>query len=160
VPVETRRFLGRGVSFPFRFGSAGGLTEAGGVTDSEAVQHVKESIQQILGVILGSRVMRRDFGSGLMGALFEPNDPRLDAWLDLTCRQSIQKWEPRVTVGPLYVDRSEKASGRLLLHIEFRIIRTNVVGNLVWPYYLDPSQRQSIIETGIPTESAFTSQQG
>lgn len=151
---EPRRFLGCGISFPFRF-SGGHLAQSGGVRDSDAIQHVKESLQQILGTAIGERVMRRAFGASLHGMVFQPNDPRLDTWLDFTIRQSIQRWEPRVEVGRIIVDRMDYKKGVLLLRIEFRIIRTNVIGNFVWPYYINPEDRQAILETDSVRDSAM-----
>jgi len=159
MPVETRRFLGRGPSFPFRFGSNGGLTDLGGLRDSEAVELVRQSVQQILGCTPGSRPMRRTFGTNLRQLLFEPNDPRLDAYIDFLVRQSIQRWEPRIEVGPIQVDRTYRDKGILQIMVEFRIIKTNVTGNLVWPYYIDPTQREALGENQPIYESAMTTGQ-
>jgi len=159
VPVETRRYLGRGPAFPFRFGNGGGLTDLGGLRDSEARELVKQSLQQILGYTPGSRPMRRTFGTNMRSLLFMPNDPRLDAYIDFLVRQSIQRWEPRIEVGPIQVDRTYRERGILQIMVEFRIIRTNVVGNLVWPYYIDPEQRGSLGEVEPVGESAMTTNQ-
>jgi len=159
MPVETRRYLGRGPAFPFRFSSGGGLSDQGGLRDEEAVELVKQSLQQILGSIPGNRPMRRTFGTNLRSLVFMPNDPRLDAYIDFLVRQSIQRWEPRVEVGPIKVDRTYREKGLLQIEVEFRIIRTNVVGNLVWPYYIDPDQRGSVGEVEPVGESAMRTKQ-
>lgn len=58
------------------------------LSESEGIEHVKESIQQILGTPIGSRVMRRDFGSRLRQIVFEPNDSTIDTLDLLRCHHA------------------------------------------------------------------------
>jgi len=61
-------------------------------------EHLAQSIADILSTPLGSRVMRRDYGSLLPELLDRP----LTAATRLLCAQAtalaIARWEPRVTV--------------------------------------------------------------
>jgi phage baseplate assembly protein W len=111
-----------------------------GLSESEGIEHVKESIQQILGTPIGSRVMRRDFGSRLHQIVFAPNDSTIDTLVEHYVREAIERWEKRVVIGPVTVVHSERHVGRVEIGIQFRIIRTNVAGNLVFPFYLQGAE--------------------
>lgn len=144
MPVERRDFLGIGFKFPFQFTSrTGGVFQGNVVAYTDDVVHIEESLQQILGTVVGQRVIRRDFGSRMRSIVFDPNDPTLDVQLDYIIRTAIETWEPRVVVGPILVDHSFWQDGRLEIDVEFRIIKTNVVGNLVFPYFLSEADRKT-----------------
>ena len=75
--ADPRSFLGRGMAYPFRFTrKTGGVNSAGVVSQSEDTQHINESILQILGIRVGSRVMRRSYGL-IFGRLFSVQMIRL-----------------------------------------------------------------------------------
>lgn len=142
--TANRNFLGAGVAFPFSFSSStGGVFVGRSITESEGIAHVTQSIIQILGTALGARIMRRDFGSMFRSLIMQPNDPQMDLMLDYAVRTAITKWEPRVTVGPITVDRSEKELGRLDITVSFTILKTNTPSNLVFPFYLSTADRQT-----------------
>ena len=148
MPDTVRRldFLGKGVSFPFHFTRrTGGVYQGSSVTPSEQIQHVTESIIQILNTQLLSRVIRRDFGSRMRSIIFDPNDPFLDTQVEYIVRTAIETWEPRVIVGPVYVDHTEFKRGRVEITINIRIRRTNVSKNIVFPYFLTEEQRKTFV---------------
>lgn len=148
MALEARRFLGRGFRFPFQFSPrTGGVFRGLAVAQTNDERHIEESIMQILGTMIGSRFMRRNFGSDMRGIVFGPNDPRLDAFLDWTIRNAIETWEPRVIVGQILIDRTEKGLGRLEVGVTFTIIKTNVVRNLVFPFYLSVDERLTFVTT-------------
>lgn len=64
----------------------------------EGVAHLRQSVRDILTTPLGSRVMRRDYGS----RLFELGDAPLheDTLLDLyaATAEALARWEPRLRV--------------------------------------------------------------
>lgn len=142
--MSPRKFLGRGFRYPFGFsGRTGGVYQGNVVSQSEAEQHIAEAILQILGTRIGSRVMRRDWGSQIRSIVFDPNDPSFDPEIDFIIRNAIETWEPRVIVGPIRIDRTYWKDGYLQVKVTFTIIKTNVTGNLVFPYYLSPEERQA-----------------
>ena len=111
----------RGPSFPLRAGGRGYFEL------SEDLDLIKESIRQILGTRIGSRVMRRDFGSRIHELIFEPNDQAL---LSLAVRYSyedIVKWEKRIVVNEEKVDASiDPENHSLQIVVPFRMRRINV----------------------------------
>lgn len=146
LPDNNKDFLGKGMRFPFQFTRrTGGVFKGTSVSETEAERHIEESIIQILGTKIGSRVIRRDFGSMLRGIVFDPNDPQLDVQIDYIIRSAIEKWEPRVIVGPITIDRSEWKDGRIEIDITFTIIKTNVTRNMVFPFFLSEEQRKTFV---------------
>lgn len=144
--ADPRSFLGRGIAYPFRFtSSTGGVSSNGVVSQSQDEQHITESILQILGIRVGTRVMRRSFGSYLRDIIFRPNDPALDPKIEYTVKGAIERWEPRVIVEYLTIDRTNRQQGRLDVSVTYTIIKTNVKRNLVFPFFLNPDEQKEWI---------------
>ena len=129
-------FLGRGLSYPFRF-----ERRTGGAAVSESTPHghahIHESIVQILGTRIGERFMRPDFGSRLRELVFEANDQVLRALVRHHVIDAIKKWEKRVVITGVAFDESPALVDRhtLLVRIDYRVIQTQVPGNLVYPFH-------------------------
>lgn len=144
IPQTTKDFLGRGVHFPFAFTRrTGGVYKGTTVSKSGDLQHITESVMQILYTVIGSRVIRRDFGSLLQSVVFDPNDVTLDVQFDYMIRKALETWEPRIIVGPIGIDRTEWQDGRIEISLEITIIKTNRTTNMVFPYFLSPDQRKT-----------------
>jgi uncharacterized protein len=74
------------VDYPFR-------VDALGVTAlTNAAEHVRDMIEQLLFTSPGERVNRPDFGSGLMQLVFEPTSAELAAALRLTIQAALDRW--------------------------------------------------------------------
>ncbi|MER5491466.1 GPW/gp25 family protein [Streptomyces sp. NPDC002454] len=54
--------------------------------------HVRDMIESVLFTSPGERVMRPDFGCGLMDLVFEPNSPELAATLQLAVHAQLERW--------------------------------------------------------------------
>lgn len=74
------------IDFPFHFDSRGRTA----TTDD--ADHIRDMIEQFLFTSPGERVNRPDFGSGLLGMVFEPNSPELTAALQHTIQAGLQRW--------------------------------------------------------------------
>lgn len=132
MPVK-KKFLGAGLKFPFSI-SPGGASKSGlDISDEE--QHVNESIFQILATRLGERVMRRDFGSRLQEIPFEPTDDATISLIKHFVIDSLRKWERRVEVNDIDIEVRPK-EGRIEVKLSIRYIKTNRVGNFVYPFFL------------------------
>lgn len=148
-PVNRKNFLGKGMKFPFGFTQrTGGVYKGTSTEESEDIQHIEQSLRQILGTVVGSRVIRRDFGSLMASIVFDPNDVTLDVRLDYIIRRAIETWEPRVIIGPITTDRTEWQDGRLYINVEFTIIKTNVASNMVFSWFLSPEERKTWVTPG------------
>jgi len=91
----------RGILFPYQKGSTSFPAKA---EDSELI---RQSIIQILLTEGGERVMRPDFGSGLMSRVFDNNDAVLESLLQAEVFSAIGRWEPRAIVRSVDVERKD-----------------------------------------------------
>lgn len=74
------------IDFPFQFDSRGRTA----TTDTD--DHIRDMIEQFLFTSAGERVNRPDYGSGLLGMVFEPNSPELAAALKHTIQAGLNRW--------------------------------------------------------------------
>lgn len=134
-------FLGKGLKFPFRFTKRSGGAEISATTSAEHA-HIHESILQILGVRPGERFMLPEFGSRLKDLVFEPNDEVLKGLVRHYVIDAIKRWEKRVIITKVSFDDSDthKDQNLLLVRISYRVIQSQVEGNLVYPFYREPRQ--------------------
>lgn len=128
-------FLGKGLRFPFGFAKRSGGAQVSTVTSMDHA-HIHESILQILGTRPGERFMNPEFGSHARDLVFEPNDAVLRGLLRHYITDAIERWEKRVYVTDVSFDESPKAvdAYTLSVRISYRVIDTQVEGNLVWPF--------------------------
>ena len=74
------------IDFPYRI-AADGRT----ATTNDA-DHVRDMIELLLFTHPGERVMRPDFGTGLLQYVFATNSPELAATLQVTLQASLSRW--------------------------------------------------------------------
>ncbi|AGK51102.1 MULTISPECIES: GPW/gp25 family protein [Burkholderia] len=74
------------LAFPYRF-DALGRTAAAARDD-----HIRDLIEQVLFTAPGERVMRPDFGSGLLALVFEPNSTTLAATTQMLVQAALQQY--------------------------------------------------------------------
>lgn len=84
-----------------RAGDVGGA----GLTVTD-LEHISQSIGDILRTPVGSRVMRRDYGSSLASMIDQPQTPALELQIKVACYMAVLKWEPRVTLSSVTTERS------------------------------------------------------
>jgi uncharacterized protein len=73
------------VDFPFHFDSKGRTAS------TTAADHLRDLIEQVLFTTPGERVMRPDFGSGLLALVFEPNSTTLAATTQMLVHGALQQ---------------------------------------------------------------------
>ncbi|GIH06859.1 hypothetical protein Rhe02_49260 [Rhizocola hellebori] len=104
------------LEFPYRIAGTG-LTSA--VDDHT---HLRDLIAQVLFTAPGERVMRPDFGSGLLALTFEPNSLELAATTQFLVQGSLQQW-----LGHLIAVESVEVTGidgRLEVLVQFVELRS------------------------------------
>ena len=102
------------IDFPFHFDSRGRTA----TTDDD--DHIRDMIEEFLFTSAGERVNRPDFGSGLLGMVFEPNSQELAAALQFTIQAGLQRWlADLIEVRALEVT-SQDASLRVLVQYVVR----------------------------------------
>ena len=104
---------------------------------SQEHEHIHESIIQILGTRPGERFMNPEFGSRLRDLVFEQNDTVLKGLVRHHVIDAIRRWEKRVRVTDVSFDNSPvNTDGNVLLvRIAYRVIESQVEGNLVYPFF-------------------------
>ncbi|WP_137936104.1 GPW/gp25 family protein [Chitinivorax sp. B] len=95
-----------------------GLHAATGAALTE-LDHIRQSLRVILTTPLGSRVMRREFGSLLPDLLDRPLNGTTQLQLIAACVMAITRWESRVELQRVSLQAGESA-GFLQLAIELR----------------------------------------
>ncbi len=90
--------------------------ETGQALDGDA--HIWQSIKDILTTPIGSRVMRRSYGSDVMNIIDKPSLHEQVAELYMAVVDALIKWEPRVTLNQVQlVDADETGKVTLILSL-------------------------------------------
>ncbi|WP_075685090.1 GPW/gp25 family protein [Serratia marcescens] len=76
-------------------------------------QQLRQSIQDILLTPLGSRVMRRQYGSALFALLDKPNNPAIELQLISAACIALYQWERRLTPTQITVSSAGEKGRRL-----------------------------------------------
>ncbi|MGD7095898.1 GPW/gp25 family protein [Ralstonia pseudosolanacearum] len=82
----------------------------------ESAAHIAQSMRDILTTPIGSRVMRRDYGSQVPDLIDQPLNPATRLRTMSAAVTAIVRWEPRVRVSSVrfWID----ASGKPVLDVE------------------------------------------
>jgi phage baseplate assembly protein W len=117
-----RDFLGRDTRFPI----------AGKFEQVKGIDTVVQDLQVLLFTIVGERVNRPDYGCRLYTRIWDNIDSvARDGLNDI--REAIEAFEPRVELISLAASINRDI-GSVDFRITFRIIESNVVTNLVFPF--------------------------
>ncbi|MEQ1965793.1 GPW/gp25 family protein [Xenorhabdus nematophila] len=68
--------------------------------------HIRQSIADILITPIGSRVMRREYGSLLPNLIDQPQNPALRLKIMSACYMALLRWEPRIRLQTINYLRS------------------------------------------------------
>jgi phage baseplate assembly protein W len=127
---ERKDFLGRGWAMPVTLDSRTGHVASVAYEDD-----IRQSILIILETAPGERVMRPNFGCGIHEMVFESMDSTTMQRIRSTVEEALRRCEARIEVLDVTVDEAASLEGQLLVQLEYRVRRTNQVGNLVFPFY-------------------------
>lgn len=105
------------IAYPYHF-DPGGRTALSGDED-----HIRQMIEQFLFTSSGERVMRPEFGSGLLNMIFAPNSPEVASALQFNVQAGLQRWLGDVIeVRDLQVESEESL---LRVRVVYSLRRTN-----------------------------------
>jgi phage baseplate assembly protein W len=130
LDVERKDFLGRGWAMPVELDPRTGL-----VATVAFEEDVRQSILIILETAPGERVMRPNFGCGIHELVFSAVDSTVIQRIRSVVEEALRRCEARIDVLGVTVDESATSEGTLLVELEYRVRKTNQVGNLVFPFY-------------------------
>lgn len=91
--------------------------------------HLAQSIADILTTPLGSRVMRREYGSLLFELIDKPINAGVRMLLHAAVAIALRRWEPRLQLTRVNI-QGEPAAGSLTLRIEGRRTDLPAANNL------------------------------
>ncbi|ANP53278.1 phage baseplate assembly protein W [Streptomyces griseochromogenes] len=107
------------IAFPFRADRRGRTAHA------RPAEHVHDLIEQLLFTSPGERVMRPDFGCGLLDLVFAPNTPELVSTLELSVQAALQRWlGDLVEVVSLDIESGDDA---VRVHLSYVVRATGAV---------------------------------
>lgn len=86
-------------------------------TTIQGLDHVRQSIRDVLTTPIGSRVARRDYGSRLMDLVDSPLTPEVRMEIYAATVEALDRWEPRVRVAQVGLDEVDMQSGRFHLSL-------------------------------------------
>ncbi len=81
-----------------------GMNRATGKGFADEAEHIRQSIRDILTTPVGSRVMRRRYGSLIPSLIDQPGNPANRLRLMAATVMAIINWEPRVSVQSATID--------------------------------------------------------
>lgn len=83
------------------------------------IDHLRQSLRDILTTPVGTRVMRRDYGSRLFELVDAPLNRGTMLQLYAATVQAVRKWEPRIRVTKVRAISSEPGSVEIELTGEY-----------------------------------------
>ena len=127
-------FIGNGWSFPL------GVNRRGGISLASREREIEEAIRIILATAPGERPMRPDFGCGIHDYVFAPADASTAGSIAFQVSGALEMWEPRIDVAGVDVEIDDNDRGVLYINIAYTIRGSNDVRNIVFPFYVIPSE--------------------
>lgn len=127
---ERKDFLGRGWSMPVELDP-----RTGKVASVAFEEDIRQSIFIILETAPGERVMRPNFGCGIHELAFAAVDSTALQRIRSLVEEALRRCEARIEVLAVTIDEAATDQGQLLIELEYRVRKTNQVGNLVYPFY-------------------------
>jgi Phage baseplate assembly protein W len=88
------------------------------------VDHIRQSIARILSTPLGTRVMRRDFGSRLPDLTDAPMNKATAVLLYAATATALLRWEPRIRLERVQLGTLDGMQGRFVITIVATVIES------------------------------------
>lgn len=85
------------------------------------LDHLKQSIIDILTTPIGSRVMRRDYGSSLFRLIDRPVNKELFQQIYAAVAEALDNWEPRIKLEKIQVTEIKESRIKIDLTLVYLI---------------------------------------
>ena len=95
------------------------------------IEHIKQSLADLISTPIGSRVMRRDYGTQLANLIDQPTSETLYLKCYSTIYLAILRWEPRIEISKIFISSQEQ--GKQVLDIEGVLIQSGQNLNMSIP---------------------------
>ncbi|MEU2834749.1 GPW/gp25 family protein [Streptomyces lavendulae] len=119
---------------------AAGLAPDNTVALATAEDDIEQAIHLILATRPGERAMRPEYGCDVHHLIFAPADATTAGQAVYETRRALERWEPRIDVTTIDVSTDDTDDTVLYLDIHYTIRTTNSSHNLVFPFYVIPSE--------------------
>ena len=130
----SEEFIGSGWSFPLRTDITGSMALVSRIPELE------QSMRLILGTAFGERPMRPEFGCGIHDYVFAPIDATTAGRVAYAVKNALERWEPRIDVIDVEVTHDDANPSTLYIDVRYAVSGTNDPRNLVFPFYVLPSE--------------------
>ena len=81
----------------------------------DGIEHIQQSIKDILTTPIGTRVMRRDYGSRLFDLIDAPINHFTRTAIYIAVSQALRRWEPRFALKQIRVEST--TAGKIILNL-------------------------------------------
>lgn len=81
-------------------------------------EHLRQSVGDILATPIGTRVMRRDYGSQVPMLVDQPDNALTQLRLMSAAASALMRWEPRLGLRQLSITRNPEAPGKAQVLVE------------------------------------------
>lgn len=99
-----------------------GIDASGRTATTDHADHVRDLVEQVLLTAPGERVMRPEFGAGLLAMVFEPGGPEVASTLQYLAQSALERWLADViAVRSLTVEAVDSA---LVVTVEYELSAT------------------------------------
>ena len=81
------------------------------------MEHLQQSVADILTTPIGTRVMRRDYGSQVPMLVDQPDNRITQLRLLSAAASALMRWEPRLALSNVTIEREASTPGRALVTV-------------------------------------------
>jgi phage baseplate assembly protein W len=81
----------------------------------DGLAHIRQSIANILTTPIGSRVMRRDYGSEVPDLIDQPLNGATQLRIYAATAHAVMLWEPRISLTGVQLERGQAGEATLIL---------------------------------------------
>lgn len=96
------------------------------------LEHIRQSMADILTTRIGSRVMRREYGSQLVDLIDQPGNPATQLLCYAAIAMAVMRWEPRVRISRVQLSAAAM-TGQFQLDVDVQLIDSNEAASLSIP---------------------------
>ncbi|MFF8602233.1 GPW/gp25 family protein [Streptomyces sp. NPDC015232] len=130
----SEHFVGAGWAFPLRTGPGGAIALV------RRGREIEESMRLVLATAPGERPMRPEFGCAVHELVFAPVNDATMGRIRYEVMSSLDRWEPRIEVEEVTVAPAPGEPTTLHIDVRYRVRGANNPRNLVFPFYVIPSE--------------------
>ncbi len=84
------------------------------------IDHLRQSVQDILLTPQGSRIARREYGSLLSALIDQPQNPALRLQVMSAVYVALSRWEPRLTLDSITITINSNFDGSMVVELTGR----------------------------------------